>query len=146
MTNTERSVAERIEAALASVDSTERITIAAVCRQAGVSRTALYRFHPDALRRVRALQQTEPLNVTDAATIRDLRAALARLRSLSRHLTALVDHYAAAYREAQELVARRDRELAELRRSRRSSPTALRRTGLTAVPTRPSTRIPVPSQ
>lgn len=123
----ERSVAARIAEALASVDSAERVTVAAVCRQAGISRNALYRFHPEALQSIRHLQQTHRANATDGAMIRDLRAELAQAHSLTRHLTALVDHYAAACREAQELLARRDRELAELRRSRRSSPTALRR-------------------
>jgi hypothetical protein len=46
-------------------------------------------------------------------------------------LSALVDHYALAYGEAQELILRRHRELAELRRSRGSSPTPLRRSGVT---------------
>ena len=108
-----------------------RATVAAVCRQAGISRNALYRFYPEAIQRIRRLRQTQRANATDAATIRDLRAELARAHTLTRHLTALVDHYAAAHREAQELLARRDRELAELRRSRRSSPTVLRRWDVT---------------
>jgi hypothetical protein len=39
---------------------------------------------------------------------------------------ALVDHYHGAYREAQVLFERCDRELAQLRRSAKSSPIALR--------------------
>jgi hypothetical protein len=123
----ERSAAARIDEALARVDPAERVTVTAVCRQAGISRNALYRFHPEALQRIRQLQQTHRPTATDVTTIRDLRAELTQAQALTRHLTALVDHYAAACREAHELLARRDRELAELRRSRRSSPTALRR-------------------
>ena len=127
----ERSVAARIEEALASIGSAERANVAAVCRQAGVSRTALYRFYPEVIQRIRQLRHTHRPTATDATTIRDLRAELTQAHTLTRHLTALVDHYAAACREAHELLARRDRELAELRRSRRSSPTALRRLELT---------------
>jgi len=127
----ERRVAARIEHALASIDPAEHVTVAAVCRRAGISRNAVYRFYPELLERIRHLRQTQRTNATDGALIRKLRAELAHAHILTRHLTALVDHYAAACREAQELLARRDRELAELRRSRRSSPTALRRLELT---------------
>lgn len=71
------------------------------------------------------------MNAAPLATIRQLRAELAHAYRLTRQLAALVDHYVLAYRETQELLTQRDRELAELRRSRASLPTGLRRTGLT---------------
>jgi hypothetical protein len=50
-----------------------------------------------------------------------------RLREQLAKLGALVDHYYAAYREAGSLLARRERELADLRRQLDSRPTPLRR-------------------
>jgi hypothetical protein len=50
-----------------------------------------------------------------------------RLREQLAKLAALVDHYYAAYREAQSLLERRERELAELRRRLDSKPAALHR-------------------
>jgi hypothetical protein len=43
-------------------------------------------------------------------------AELVALRDQTTKLAALVDHYYAAYREAQALLTRREQELAELRR------------------------------
>lgn len=51
----------------------------------------------------------------------------ARLRERVAGLTALVDHYFGAYREAQSLLERRERELAELRQRLDSKPVALHR-------------------
>jgi AcrR family transcriptional regulator len=97
-------------------------TVTELCRRAGVSRNALYRYHPDVLHDLRKLQ------------CRALRAARSREAStdertqnalLNRHissLVSLVDHYYIAYREASALLARRERELAEVRRSLKSKP------------------------
>jgi hypothetical protein len=71
------------------------------------------------------------MNASQLATIRQLRAELAYAHTLTRHLAALVDHYALAYRETQERLLQRERELVELRRSRGSLPTGLRRMRLT---------------
>jgi hypothetical protein len=49
------------------------------------------------------------------------------MRAQLSKLVALVDHYYAAYRETLALVERRDREVAELRRGLKSSPSQLRR-------------------
>jgi hypothetical protein len=73
------------------------------------------------------LRHQADANATYVATIRRLRGDLTRASTLSRHLATLVDHYAAGYHEAQELLDQRDRELAEMRRSRGSLPTVLRR-------------------
>ena len=133
MPGAERSVAERIQEALAYAGSdtggisAERPSVAALCRRAGISRNTLYRFYPEALHAIRRLRHRAEVNTAHVATIRRLRADLAGASTLSRHLATLVDHYAAAYQEARELLDQRDRELAELRRSRGSLPTVLRR-------------------
>jgi len=49
-------------------------------------------------------------------------AELIALRQQITKLAALVDHYYAAYREAQALLARREQELAELRKRLDSKP------------------------
>lgn len=137
MSGADRPVAERIEEALAHASSDagssspERASVAAVCRRAGISRNTLYRYYPEALEAIRRLRQRPDANLTDQPTIERLRADLSRATTLSRHLATLVDHYAAAYREARELLDQRDRDLAELRRSRGSLPTVLRRNELT---------------
>jgi hypothetical protein len=56
-----------------------------------------------------------------------LRREAAQLREQVGKLAALVDHYYAAYRDVQSLLARRDRELADLRRRLETAPVALRR-------------------
>jgi AcrR family transcriptional regulator len=100
-------------------------TVTELCRRAGVSRNALYRYHPEVLHDLRKLQ------------CRALRAARSREAStdertqtglLNRHiasLVALVDHYYIAYREASALLARRERELAEVRRGLKMKPALL---------------------
>ena len=56
-----------------------------------------------------------------------LQAEISSANTLVRHLVALLDHYVAAYQETRDILAQRDRELAEERRSRGSMPTPLRR-------------------
>ena len=133
---TGRSVAERLNEALAVLaragsegKAPDRVTVAALCRCADVSRNTLYRYHPDVLEALRRQHRQQPSVAPDGlgATIRNLRSELTSLHSQLRQLAALVDHYYAAYREAQVLLERRERELAQLRRSAQSSPIALRR-------------------
>ena len=132
----ERSVAERVAEALLHAASgvhgpAERTTVASLCRRAGISRNTLYRFYPEALQAIRRMRGRTQVNAPQLATIRQLRTELAHAHTLTRHLAALVDHYVLAYRETQEQLLQRERELAELRRSRASLPTGLRRTELT---------------
>jgi AcrR family transcriptional regulator len=131
----ERSVAERLAEALAhaasGIHGPKRLTVASLCRHAGISRNTLYRFYPDALQAIRRMQARTRMNAPQLATIRQLRAELAHAHALTHHLAGLVDHYVLAYRETQEQLLQRERELAELRRSRGSLPTGLRRTELT---------------
>lgn len=129
-----RSVAERLNEALAvlscsglAAEPHDRTTVAELCRRAGVSRNTLYRYYPDVLEALRRLhrqqQRTTPAEASTAS--RDLRPELKSLQAQLSKLAALVDHYYAAYRETQTLLERRDREVAELRRGLKSSPTRL---------------------
>jgi AcrR family transcriptional regulator len=129
----EGTVAARIEAALAQAaakDATataEQVTVAALCRRVGISRNTLYRYYPEALQAIRQLRDRTDSNATDQPSIERLRTELTSANTLVRHLVALLDHYVAAYQETRDLLAQRDRELAEERRSRGSMPAALRR-------------------
>lgn len=106
-----------------------RTTVAELCRRAGVSRNTLYRYYPDVLEALRLLhrQQQQTTTAEASAARHDLRPELNSLRAQLSKLAALVDHYYAAYRETLALLERRDREVAELRRGLKSSPTQLRR-------------------
>ena len=131
-----RSVAERIKDALAVLAGSRSggkpsdvMTVAALCRHAGISRNTLYRYYPDALEAIRRLrrQQQPAAPMETSVTIRSLRSEIQSLHAQLGKFAALVDHYHCAHREAQVLLERRDRELAQLRRSAKSSPIALRR-------------------
>lgn len=92
------------------------ITVAELCRLANVSRNSLYRYHAPILAELRKHQRPE-----SSARARALRSAErhrsenALLRDRVAKLAALVDHYFSAYREGTALLARRDRELTDLR-------------------------------
>jgi AcrR family transcriptional regulator len=97
------------------------------CRRAGVSRNTLYRYHPNVLEALRRLQQQHGAVPEEAgAACRALRLELKCLQGQLTKLAALVDHFYGAYRDAQVLLERRDREISELRRSI-GSPIQLRR-------------------
>ena len=101
-------------------------TISELCRLGGVSRNAIYRYHPTVLATLRRLQgrRADP----PGQWARSAQAAdHARLQDQLSKLAALVDHYYAAYRETRALLDRRDRQLAELRRKLNSAPVAIRR-------------------
>jgi AcrR family transcriptional regulator len=101
-------------------------TISELCRLAGVSRNAIYRYHPTILAALRKLQgrsANPPGHWARSAHAVDH----ARLQDQLSKLAALVDHYYAAYRETRALLDRRDRQLAELRRKLNSAPVAIRR-------------------
>ena len=122
--------AERLKQALATLkqpDRFDRVTVSALCQLANVSRNSLYRYHPDILRSLREHQRRSHARVSvcphNAAYPQQ--AELAALRRQTTKLAALVDHYYAAYREAQALLSRREQELAELRRRLDSKPAAL---------------------
>jgi len=125
------SAADRLRQALvrlASSDHPEGLTVTALCQIADVSRNSLYRYHPEVLHALREHQRARPRIApsTDHAITRQ-RAELADLRQQVRQLAALIDHYYAAYREAQALLSRREQELAELRRRLDTKPARLAR-------------------
>jgi len=107
-------------------DARHGATISELCRLAGVSRNAIYRYHPTiltALRRLQGRSADPPGQWARSAHAVDH----ARLQDQLSKLAALVDHYYAAYRETRALLDRRDRQLAELRRKLNSAPVAIRR-------------------
>lgn len=133
MPHAEGRVAARIQAALEqaaaknATGAAEQMTVAALCRRVGISRNTLYRYYPEALEKIRQLRRRPDSNVIEQPKIERLRTELSSANTLVRQLVALLDHYVAAYQEARDLLIQRDRELAEERRSRGSTPTALRR-------------------
>ena len=127
------TVAARLQVAIADAaaksgaGAAEQTTVAALCRRAGISRNTLYRYYPEALEAIRQLRHRPGASATEQPLIERLQAEISSANTLVRHLVALLDHYVAAYQEARDLLAQRDRELAEERRSRGSMPTPLRR-------------------
>lgn len=101
-----------------------RLTVAELCRRAGVSRNSLYRYHAPILAALRQNQRRP-----ESARAKALRAAEQHRReNIDLHnrlakLAGLVDHYFTAYRETAALLERRERELAELRGRLATRPT-----------------------
>lgn len=128
--STEVPVARRLRDALLRMtadDSDVPPTVKALCESAGVSRTALYRYHPDILIEVQRLQVRRQRRPNPSMLeLQQLRADNQNLRQELCMVAALVDHYFAAWQECQTLVDRRDRELAELRRGLADKPVLLR--------------------
>jgi AcrR family transcriptional regulator len=117
------NTADQLREVLATIASTygqgaSPLTVAALCRAAGISRNSLYRYHPQILEELHALrrQQRATQESSDCAEFRRLRAELVQLRAQIPKLAALIDHYFAASTELRTLLERRDREIAELRR------------------------------
>jgi AcrR family transcriptional regulator len=120
-----KSAGQRLRAALAELvrqqtsdSAPQPPTATALCELAGVSRNALYRYHPDVLEELRKLQRQQggdpgPAKQGD----QQLEEENKELRYQVTALAALVDHYFAAWQETQTLLERRERELAELRRN-----------------------------
>lgn len=130
-----RSGEARLEAALRSLPrpqeadaAAKAVTVTELCRLAGLSRNSLYRDYPDVLEKFHRHQaqyrQVSTSAIADRS--RQLRQENAVQRKQLAQLTALIDHYWLAYREASSMLARRERELADLRRAlrERSDPIA----------------------
>jgi AcrR family transcriptional regulator len=132
---TEGTAADRLTQALQTLTrrrdggEPEKVTVAELCRHAGVSRNALYRFHPEVLQSLRqyqrACERAGESNVSGKN--QKLSSENASLRKKLTTLAALVDHYYLAHREVRGLLERRERELADLRRSLKARPIALAR-------------------
>jgi uncharacterized Zn finger protein len=128
-----RAAEARLEAALRSLTSPEDadavttvMTVTELCRLAGVSRNSLYRDYPEVLDKFHQHQkQCRKVAVSATADrLRQLREENAAQRKQLAQLAALVDHYWLAYQEASGVLARRERELADLRKTlhQRSDP------------------------
>ena len=102
-----------------------KLTIAELCRLAGVSRNSLYRYHAPILAALRQHQRPRSARTRAHRSAERHRTENAALRDRLSKISALVDHYFAAYRETAALLARRDRELAELRTRLCSRPVTL---------------------
>jgi AcrR family transcriptional regulator len=128
------STGERLREVLAALAAQSELdesplTVAALCRAAGISRNSLYRYHPQILEALHSLrrQQRATREPDDYAQTRRLRAELVQLRAQIPKLAALIDHYFTAFTELRTLLERRDRELAELRRRLNSRPAQIMR-------------------
>lgn len=92
-----------------------RVTVAELCRLANVSRNSLYRYHAPILAALHRHQGPKSARTRGLRSAERHRSENAFLRDRITKLAALVDHYFAAYRETAALLARRERELAEVR-------------------------------
>ncbi len=103
---------------LAAKDTSDVPTASALCELAGVSRNALYRYHPDILHELHKLQRQRHRDRSPPRrALQQLRDENESLRQQLTKLAALVDHYFAAWKESNSLLQRRERELTELRKS-----------------------------
>ena len=103
------------------------LTATALCELVGITRNALYRYHPDVVQALHAAQQKHLRRPDDAVRAARLRRDNAALRKQLTKLAALVDHYFAAWQETRLQLERRDRELAEVRRAHKPQVVSLHR-------------------
>ena len=103
------------------------LTATALCDLAGISRNALYRYHPDVVQALHAAHQKHLRHPDNAGRAARLRRDNAALREQLTKLAALVDHYFAAWQETRLQLERRDRELAEVRRAHKPQVVSLQR-------------------
>jgi hypothetical protein len=111
--------------------ATGTVTVTELCRLADVSRNSLYRYHSPILKTLREHQRRGGRLAQTKARKSAVRRCAENigLREDIAKLAALVDHYYAAYRETVTLLARRDRELADLRGKMHSKPVLLTSAG-----------------
>jgi len=131
---TKSASAQRLREALATMvrrpggsASPPALTATTLCDLAGISRNALYRYHPDVVQALHAAQQKRRPRPDGARRAAHLRHDNAVLREQLAKLAALVDHYFAAWQETRLQLERRDRELAELRRAHKPQVVSLQR-------------------
>jgi hypothetical protein len=124
---------DRLTTALATLIRTtgtppgQKATVMQLCRLADVSRNSLYRYHPGILATLRQHQRAGEASNPPAAPEGLLRRENADLRAQQVTLVALIDHFYLAHREANSLLARRERELADVRRLLNAKPSLVRR-------------------
>jgi AcrR family transcriptional regulator len=119
---------QRLRAALEAMasDGVEP-TALALCEKAGISRNALYRYHPDVLSELHDLQRRYRASDAPERKLQKLRRENEELRSQVAGLTALVDHYFSAWLETAALLKRREREISTFRKLVPPKVTPLRR-------------------
>lgn len=111
----------------ASRDAQQAMTVTALCELAGVSRNALYRYHPDVLHELhKAQRQSRRDPGPDQRALLQLREDNDALKHQVAKLAALVDHYFAAWQETRTLLGRRERELSEQRRAAKPKVVSIR--------------------
>jgi AcrR family transcriptional regulator len=112
---------------LTADNTSEAPTASALCALAGVSRNALYRYHPDILQELHELQRQRHCDPGSARrALQQLRDENEDLCQQVTHLASLVDHYFAAWQEASSMLQRRERELADLRKSAKTKLVSIR--------------------
>ncbi len=117
--------ADRLRDALAEMirqqaleTSPTALSATTLCQFADVSRNALYRYHPDVLLALqRAQLRRGGQHAPAKREVAQVRGENDVLREQVTKLAALVDHYYAAWKEISTLLARRERELSDLRRN-----------------------------
>ena len=118
---TSRPPAQRLRDALVRLtadNTSEAPTASALCALAGVSRNALYRYHSDILQVLHKLQHRRHRDPASARrALQQLRDEKVGLCQQVTNLASLVDHYFAAWQEASSMLQRRERELADLRKT-----------------------------
>ncbi|MGJ7538596.1 MULTISPECIES: hypothetical protein [unclassified Variovorax] len=128
---TGRPPAQRLRdalAQLAALSTPEAPTASALCELAGVSRNALYRYHPDILHALHKLQRQRYRDPGPASrAVQQLRDENEDLHQQVTKLAALVDHYFAAWQETSSLLRRQERELADLRRNAKPKLVSIRK-------------------
>ncbi len=111
-----REALSELNRRLASGGAAAAPTAKALCDLAGVSRNALYRYHPAVLYELHKLQRRRHREPSPARQdLQRLRNENEDLRSRLAKLAALVDHYFAAWQEASKHTARGGPALAEYR-------------------------------
>lgn len=103
-------------------------TASALCERAGISRNALYRYHPDALHDLHKLQHQRRREPSPAKRrLEQLQNDNDALKPQLAQLAALVDHYFTAWQEACVLLKRRENELADQRKTSQSKLVSIRK-------------------
>lgn len=103
-------------------------TASTLCENAGISRNALYRYHPDVLRELHKLQHQRHRQPNAAKRrLEQLKGDNDALKLQLAQLAALVDHYFAAWQEASTLLKRRENKLSNLRKASRSKVVSIRK-------------------
>ena len=116
----ELTSSERLRKALAEMsEGGITLTASAVCERAGLSRNALYRYHPEIVAALRDLQgQRRKEGSSHKLEVQRLRNENAALLIQVEQLGSLVDHYFGAWQEVNGVLKRRERELSELRKAK----------------------------